>query len=478
MDIETSAPSTKDAPVRVRKPQFRNQILAAIIICLGPVSMGNVVGYSSPAVPDMNHRKYPLDDQESSLFGSLVTIGALFGGLMAGPLVDYLGRKFCIMLTCVPNVVGWLLIVYSNQVSTSHLSFLYMGRIVTGICAGISSLSAPVYISEIASPEIRGTLGSGFQLFVNFGIFIAYMVGTYVPWTYLALVCSLVPIFLMLLIIPMPESPVWLIRNQRRDEALNALLWLRGVDSNIEGECFEIEENLRKDTGIRFTDILRPELLKPLLLMLAQMFLQQFCGVNAVVFNTATILQSASPSIEANSAAMIVAAVMVIASVIALYTADCAGRRIMLVVSAFWMSLSLMIFGGYYYIQERDASQAAHLNWIPVLCLVVFVFAFNLGLGPIPWLMMSEVFPSHARGVASSITTAFNWLLAFIVTKTFVNMQTSLKSYGVFWFYGIITALGIPFVWFVVPETKGKTLEEIRHMFTSRQTLLGEQTDI
>uniref|UniRef100_T1JHY0 Major facilitator superfamily (MFS) profile domain-containing protein n=1 Tax=Strigamia maritima TaxID=126957 RepID=T1JHY0_STRMM len=419
--------------------------------------MGLSLGYSSPAIPDMKKpgRRLRLNDQEESLFSSFMTIGALCGGLIAGFIVDYFGRKLSYLITCIPFVMGWLLIAYAESVWT-----LYFGRIVSGVCVDITCLNTSVYVNEIASPQIRGTLGSWFQLFVNAGILIAYSLGSYVPWTYLALFSAVVPILFMIMMCFMHESPVWLLRQNNVEGAMQSLHFFRGENYDIQGELDDLQREKQNEVELTVKELQNPAIFKPLLIIEVEMCLQQFFGINGVIFNLVTIFGKAKSSMSPNNQGIIVGCVMFVASVVASIFMDKAGRRLLLLIGAFVMCVSMFLLGTFFYLDKYDRETADQLTWLPILCTILFFRTY------IPWLSMSELFPAKAVSYASSLATASNWMFAFIITKTFEDLKGALSFYGVFWLYGSVCFVAIIFVWFFVPETKGKSSEEIQQIFT------------
>ena len=213
------------------------------------------------------------------------------------------------------------------------------------------------------------------------------------------------------------------------------------------------------------------------------MVIQQFCGVNAVLFNAASIFKDAGFD-KAKLVSISVGLIQFVGTALACLLMDRAGRRILLWTMALGMCITLAGLGIYFeiYIPAKTDSTpasdtvsllgsihlsvaASKISWLSILCLVLFNLAFALAWGPIPWLVMSEIFPLKARGPASSLATLSNWLLAFVVTKTYSSLASGLTIQGTFWFYSGCSLLGFVFVFFVMPETKGKTLEEIEAMF-------------
>ena len=251
------------------------------------------------------------------------------------------------------------------------------------------------------------------------------------------------------------------------------LMWFYASDLDI------TDRNER----LRWQDWRSSVILQPLLISIGLMVIQQFCGVNAVLFNAASIFSVAGFK-DAKLASISVGLIQFFGTALACLLMDRAGRRILLWTMALGMCITLAGLGFYFeiYIPPKtdgttasdtvsllgsihNSVEASKISWLSILCLVLFNLAFALAWGPIPWLVMSEIFPLKARGPASSLATLSNWLLAFVVTKTYSNLQSELTIQGTFWFYSGCSLLGFVFVFFVMPETKGKTLEEIEAMF-------------
>ena len=240
--------------------------------------------------------------------------------------------------------------------------------------------------------------------------------------------------------------------------------------------------------SLRLRDLLSPLIVKLLIISTGLMVVQQFCGINAVLFNAASIFGTAGFS-NGKLASIAVGLVQFVGTGLACLLMDKAGRRILLLTTALGMCVALVVLGVYFEIYipptttppPTDGSLAGDtvsllgsvshsvpaksISWLSILCLVVFNLMFALAWGPVPWLVMSEIFPQRARGPASSFATLANWTMAFIVTMTFKSMVAALTNQGVYWFYSAFCLMGFIFVYFLMPETKGKTLEEIEAMF-------------
>ena len=468
-DIEDLDPLLEDEiePVIViggvsPKPKIYPQILATLIVCLGSLSMGFSLGFSSPTSTALQDNGLLRNKDEVSWFGSLVTIGAIAGGPVAGFFVEKLGRKTTVMMANLPFSVGWLMIT-----SADSYILLFIGRISTGIAMGMISLAVPLYVAEITTKELRGTLGSGFQLGVTIGILAVYALGIPLSPQWLANACGCVPALMVLCMLFIPETPRWLFSKGVRTDGLASIRWLRGPEYDVEEESLEIEANIQMLRGQRTTlteFVSTKSLMKPLFISLGLMFFQQASGVNCVIFYANEIFKSAGYTTNPHIPTVIVGAVLVATTIVACVLMDLAGRRPLLMFGSFLMTLSHCALGAFHYLNDEKHIKT-DLSWMPLASLIVFIVAFSLGWGPIPWLVMSEIFPVQVRGLASSIATLFNWTMAFIVTWQFANMQETFHQYGSFWFFGCWCAISFIYVAAFLPETKGKSLEEIQEHF-------------
>jgi SP family facilitated glucose transporter-like MFS transporter 8 len=173
------------------------------------------------------------------------------------------------------------------------------------------------------------------------------------------------------------------------------------------------------------------------------------------------LFQSAGSSLEASTATIIVGAIQVVATFVSSLVVDYLGRRILLLISDFVMAVCALLLGVYFYLQD-ETTDVSNLGWLPLTSVCVFIVVFSLGYGPIPWMMVGELFAPQIKGFASSFSCVLNWILAFVVTKFYADMAASFGTYTTFWIFAVISCIGTVFVFFIVPETKGKTLDEIQ----------------
>ncbi|XP_066569325.1 solute carrier family 2, facilitated glucose transporter member 8 isoform X2 [Amia ocellicauda] len=412
--------------------------LATFAAVLGPLSFGFVLGYSSPAIPNLKTIDNPrlrLDEEEASWFGSVVTLGAAAGGLLGGWLVGRLGRKLTIMVCSLPFIFGFTIII-----SAQNVWMLYGGRVLTGLASGVTSLVVPLYISETAHPRVRGMLGSCVQLMVVTGIMGAYIGGLLLDWRWLAVLCSVPPTLMLGLMCFMPETPRFLLAQGREVEALAALRFLRGPDAPLHWECAQIEAAARQQGagGFRLKDLQSPGLYRPLLVGVLLMLFQQLTGINAIMFYAETIFEEASFK-NSNAATVMVAAVQVVFTAVAALIMDRAGRKLLLILSGVCMVVSTAVFGVYFRIVIPAPGNSSldgiappspsipptenDLAWLALASMGLFIAGFALGWGPTPWLVMSEIFPARVRGFASGACVLVNWTSAFLITKEFHHLM-------------------------------------------------------
>ncbi|XP_053677720.1 facilitated trehalose transporter Tret1-1-like [Anopheles nili] len=514
------------------------QIIAALAVSLGPLAAGLGKGYSSPAIDNLqelqnmkrgNYSHFSVNDQQVSWIASLSLLGALFGGMFGGLAMQY-GRKRVLTLMSLPFSISWILTMFAKSVET-----MFFTAFVGGFCCAIVSTVAQVYVSEIASPDIRGFLSAIQKIAGHFGMLISYLLGAYLDWRQLALLIAMAPIMLFISVIYIPETPSFLVLRGCDDEAHRSLQWLRGPHKNVELELDTIRSNVRTTRmnllnrigssttgngavgtgtgtttdqsvpigdhrrGLRYyiemisfeaivsnvKSVLRnARLVKPILITCGLMIFQRFTGASSFNFYAVTIFRKTFAGMNPHGAAIAVGFVQLLASMLSGLLIDTVGRIPLLIVSSIFMSLALAGFGSCVYYGEAnkmliaggatisDVGMASGQNdWIPLLCVLVFTVAFALGISPISWLLVGELFPLEYRAVGSSIATSFSYFCAFLSVKTFVDFQSFLGLHGTFWLYACISCVGLFFVIMVVPETKGRDLEEMDPRYVRTLTI-------
>ena len=344
------------------------------------------MGYSSPAGPDLQRSELSLDDSQVSLIGSMMPLGALVGSLVCGWGMERLGRRTTMLLVSVPSALGWLLITYAASFGP-----IAVGRVLTGFATGCCTVVVPAYVGEVCEPRARGTMGASFQFQATLGVLGVYVIGKYAHWNFLAMACAILAALWAPLVCLICESPVWLLEHGRDSQALEALRWLRGPRADIGAEMKAMRDQVEHGSGTKATamDLFSHENRWPFAMAMMVMLLQQLSGINAVIFYTTDIFEDAGSSIESDLATIIVGLVQMVSTFAAVVLVDRLGRKVLLLLSDAVMAVCLLALGVYFYMESAGTADES-LGWLPLVSLMLYIFAFSIGLGPIPWLMMSK----------------------------------------------------------------------------------------
>ncbi|ODM96216.1 Facilitated trehalose transporter Tret1-2 [Orchesella cincta] len=365
-------------------------------------------------------------------------------------------------LFSIPFILGWLVVGFATNVI-----MMCIGRFVTGFCGGVFSLCSPLYIGESVSSNIRGMLMNSFQLMLVTGILFTYVVGTYVPWKTLTLISAAVPLLFLVFVPFIPESPRYLLKKGHAERAHDALSWLFGPADAVKQMA---EQCNTDDTNSKasFKDLLKPVVLKPLAVSLTLMVLEQASAFNVVIFYCVDIFAQTGTGLDSYWSSIIVAIVQVLATVAGTFFVDKAGRRILLIWSEFFMGISFVALGAFFYIKMTNQDHIpSGLGWLPLVSVLVFIIAFSFGIGPLSWTVMGEILHPDVKGLCSGIATAFVWFSAFVVTKIYQTLVAAVGIHWSFWIFASVSLIGTVIVYVFVPETKGKTLEEIQQLFSN-----------
>lgn len=447
-------------------------MLATLIVALGPLATGLGKGYSSPALASMQKPLpanstqawgFTITPEEGSWVASLSLLGAFFGGIPGGLAMKF-GRRHVLFAIALPFALSWLFTVFATCVQ-----MVYASSFLCGMCSAIVSLVTPVYISEIAHPEIRGCLCSVAKLTANVGMLMSFILGVYLDWRQLAMVAAIAPALLFLAVFLIPETPSFLLYQGHEAEAAASLLWLRGgQDISQELETMRANiDSMREEETITCHKEFRKELVSPILITCGLMVFQKFSGANAFNFYAVPILSEAFVGINPYSAAVVVGFLQILAGMVSSILIDTAGRLPLLIVSNVLMSTALAGFGTFMYV-TGDIKAGPSLDWIPLTCALVFQVAFSLGISPIAWLYIGELFPLKHRGLGA-IANSVSYACSFASVKTFVDFQLLLGLHGAFWLYAGISVVGLIFTVVLVPETKGQGLQEMQESYTPKE---------
>jgi sugar porter (SP) family MFS transporter len=433
----------------------------AFIAALGGLLFGYDTGVISGAVLFIT-KQFALAVFPQELVVAVVLVGAAFGALAGGRLSDRIGRRRSLLVTSVIFIVGAVICAAAGS-----LKMLIAGRVVVGIGIGLSSTTVPVYISEVSPAKARGWLVSLFQLAITIGILVAYVVDYAFAegqsWRWMLGLAVVPGVALGIGMLFLPETPRWLAENGLLDAARGVLSRIHG-SANVERELAEIQGTLAHahEQG-RWADLLLPEVRPVLVIGLGLAVFQQVTGINTVIYYAPMIIQSAG--IPSSSGAILATAgiglVNVAMTIVSMWLIDRVGRRPLLLYGIIGMIVSLVALG----IDFRIAAQHPDLAWLAVVILMVYVASFAISLGPIFWLLISEIYPLRIRGRAEGTAATTCWAANLLVSLTFLTLLQALGPSLTFWLYAALALAAWIFSYRLVPETKGRTLEEIEEQW-------------
>ncbi|XP_050439145.1 facilitated trehalose transporter Tret1-like [Adelges cooleyi] len=444
------------------------QVYASVIATLGALAMGIIIGWSSPAEEMLEKGKFDLPFKvtvsDTQLYGSMFGVGAAFGALPAGYIGKLLGRCLSMAVFEMFLVFGWICLTFPKGVW-----MLIAGRVLLGIGVGALCAVIPSYVGEISQPHVRGSLGSMFQVLVVTGILYSYSLGAVLKYQLFNFSCGIWSVIHMIGVAFIPESPYYYLNKNKVEKAEQSLKRLRSANENTSVELVELKKIIDEHNAVKhsFLQVMSNKAnRKALLIGMGCMFFQQCSGVNMVVFYMKDIFDSTGSKISSNTSSIIVGFVQLFMTLVTMAIADKVGRRILLIGSGLLMGFSYLVMALYYKVYQNSASAVANYHWVPLVAIALYVSAFSLGFGPIPWVVMGEIFSNEVKPYGTSIATFTNWFLVFCVTYMSHELKKWVGNAGTFFTFSMFCFAGALFAILMVPETKSRTLAEIQAQLT------------
>ncbi|XP_049828942.1 facilitated trehalose transporter Tret1-like [Schistocerca gregaria] len=450
-----------------------------------------VSGWASPILPRLQEPGswLPLTADEASWIISCLTISTVPSKIGVPFIVDVVGRKWLLIASGLPVFVSWIMVLFADSAA-----MLIASRLVAGLGIGASICLVPMYVGEVAEAKVRGMLATVFQFAMSVGFLVSYSMGPYMSYSAVAIVAATVPVLFMLGFLWMPESPYFLALRGRDEEAESALRRLRGALSEeaIQEELGIVLKYVREQRAVQLqrnksqqcvvgTETQRSWLerlgqlvcrrgsRRALVVCVVLILTQSFAGLSVLMGYTTEIFQQSGVALDADVCAIIVAAVQTVSSVATSLLADRAGRRPLLLLSLSGCSLTMATLATLFYLKDVVRADLTAVQWLPLAAMAAFIVFNILGIGPLPWAVVGEVFPSEVKGVATGIVSVALAITTTTLSKLFQVISDAAGIYSVFFLFMASAVVGLVFTFFFVPETRGRTFVEITRHFEGEE---------
>ncbi|KAF7411411.1 hypothetical protein HZH66_000307 [Vespula vulgaris] len=443
---------------------------SANIAVLGP-AMG--FGYSAVVLGPLmsSSSDVKIDFNQANWIATASALGTPVGCVLSSFFMRH-GRKLTLFIVSIVSFIGWIIIYMSNTYEQ-----ILIGRVISGIGTGLASVSTTVYSGEIANVKWRGVMITWTGIFIALGILIVYVFGYILKddWRLIALMCALFPIIsIALILLILPESPIWLRERGRLDEALEILKKFRGIskDDPVTMDIL-LELKPRNQQGNNNKNVLKHvfkrNALIPFIIMLMYFLFQQFSGIFVTIYYAIDIVRSAGVTLDPYIGAVFIGGTRLLGSFLITIFSSKYGRRIPSIISGSGMTFFMASLSIYLFI--IDKGYVINDNGIvPAICILMYIFLSTLGFLSIPFAMIGEIYPSKVKDLLSGLTTCITYIFSSITVKIYPDMLSYMGKHGVFFFYAIVSLAGTIFVLLFLPETKGKSLNEIEDMFGKKKS--------
>ncbi|KMQ94447.1 facilitated trehalose transporter tret1-like protein [Lasius niger] len=449
----------------LKEPGKLRQVVFTVIVNLSSVCYGVIMGWQSPSVPQLQNPtpvvgSEPMTDNGVSWMNGILTLTGTLMTMLLSVIPDKFSRKRFGYALALPMMLNWLLII----VATEHIH-IYIAKALGGITGACLFYLVPNYVSEISCDSIRGILASIIGSCLNSGILLAYILGGMMSLYNLAVIGAILTVLYVIAFAFMPESPVYLVRQNRTREAIRSLNWLKAGDTlAIEQTLSHLQLQIKEVTSTRsakLSDLFRDRAtIKGLIIILGLFGGQQFSGIFAVISYTESIFIMSGSSLSSNTSSIIVAAILLLGSSLSTSLIERAGRRPLLLISCAAMCVCHCVIGTFCYLQNLQYDVSVY-GWIPVTALSIFMIVYALGMGNGPVVIMSEIFSRDVASVAATVGFVMCWGASFVLVKIFADLIALLGMHGCFFLLAISCMCSFLFCFIMVPETKGRTREDI-----------------
>ncbi|XP_063926776.1 facilitated trehalose transporter Tret1-2 homolog [Zophobas morio] len=438
------------------------QILVVFIASIAVFATGLHVGWSAPSLPQLFSDDYPFDvsAEEGSYITIIRNLGAFFGSFIGNFILDKIGRRICTILIAVPQIVSFLAIILSYQI----MELLYVGRFIGGLAEGMVNTVIIIYVAEIAQPSIRGILGVMTGVAWYFGTLFANIIGSYLSIRTTAGICIAFPVLFIVLFWRMPESPYYLLMKKKDEDAERILKFLlRKPDVNEELIRLQADVVRQMSETGTFRDIFTIDSnRRAFYVTVGARFFQLTTGVAAMNFYIQILLKEATQSIAPHVDASIILLIQLGMTVLNAFVVDRWGRKPLLLFSTIGCFVNLVLQMIFFILKEHTSVDTSVVDWFPLVMMMVLIAVYSIGLGSVVSVLTSEMFSASIKAKLICMVNGSFSLLTLAVTKYY---QATADGFGLtvpFSSFVVLTFVEMLFFYYLVPETKGKTLEQIQ----------------
>ncbi|KAG8338327.1 hypothetical protein J6590_005872 [Homalodisca vitripennis] len=438
------------------------QYIAGLAAGLTVLAVGCTTGWTTVALKKLRSSgsEIPITPSEGSWIASFHEAGHILSPIPTGFLVGKVGPKACLIASAVIQSAGWILIIITRSVP-----ILYLVRFLFGISMGIVFTVTPLYIAEISNPEIRGALSTGFETMLYLGHLIEFTVGPYVSYNMLAVISITIPVGFLILSLWMVESPYYLIKRGKYLDARKSYSDLSGIEDEhiLVDYLAKIEEHINEKKIGSLRDLFGSRNYRRcLMIVLVLAIVQRFSGMSAVVAYASFIFPSTIGGLSSSSYTILFGAITLLFTFVSAALMDRSGRRVLTITSCFGSFVVELLTALYFYLSQNSIVNTTHITWIPFATISMYAGFYSIGMGPIVTTIQGELFPPNVKGLAASIVTIVHAGSGSLVTKCYQIISDKFGVYVSFSFFSLSCLFGSVFAFFVMPETKGKTLLEIQ----------------
>ncbi|XP_014100018.3 facilitated trehalose transporter Tret1 [Bactrocera oleae] len=452
---------------------YRMQLLAAVSVTIITFCNGIGIGWFAPMLAKLQSpTESPLDFvatvEQGSWIGALICLGGLTGNLIFGVLAVHTGRKCCIYLLAIPHMCFWLLVYVAPSIE-----YLYAARFASGLTGGGTWVVIPIYIGEIADPTIRGRLTSLFTLSLNGGMLFGYILSSYVPYHIIPMAVILLPVLYLLIAIYFPETPSYLLHCGKEEEAEKSLKFYLNYKAltKLETEQFNIKyaelksavkQQRAQSDAVTLRDFFTKRSLRAFSIANTVALINIATGSFALLSYMTTVFVAVKTDIHPDTNTVIIGVVQILGAYIAMILVDRFGRKVLLLISTASTGIFLTAFGTYaFFVEGTNVDLTPYSSWLPLVLMALIILTANVGLIPVPAVLIVEILPTKIRAKGVSFCMALLSIFAFIMLKVFPPCMEAFGLATTIWAFAAFSAFGLLYIAIIVPETKGKSMNVV-----------------